>query len=145
MPIFLHLWLCKEVIIIIFIIIKICWQHGFYWLSLGKCPYWPLLMISPLDGIQCLHRADKYRFLLVEQHWCVHVLESIRECLLWVYPYFSSSASHVLFRCFASWEVSSHIAKVLLDSASGICSKWHAASLCNSYQVFKVLNSETIQ
>ena len=30
-------------------------------------------LVSPLDNIQCLHRADECKFLLVDQHWCVHV------------------------------------------------------------------------
>ena len=32
--------------------------------SLTLCPYWSLLLASPLDGIQCLHRANEYKFLL---------------------------------------------------------------------------------
>ena len=35
------------------------------------------LLTSLLDGIQCLLRANEYKFLLVGQHWCVHVWESI--------------------------------------------------------------------
>ena len=30
-------------------------------------------MISHLDGIQCAHIADGCKFLLVSQHWHVHV------------------------------------------------------------------------
>ena len=33
----------------------------------------PSLLVNPLAGIQCLHRADKYRFLLISQYWCVNV------------------------------------------------------------------------
>ena len=32
-----------------------------------------LLLVSPLDGIQYLYRADEYKFLLVSQHWHVYV------------------------------------------------------------------------
>ena len=35
------------------------------------CPYGPSFSISPLDDIQCLHRADE--FLMVTQHSCVCV------------------------------------------------------------------------
>ena len=40
------------------------------------CLYWPSLLVGPLDGIQCLHRADGYKFLLVSQHWWVSMCRS---------------------------------------------------------------------
>ena len=33
------------------------------------CPYQPLLLVSLLDGIQCMYWADHCKFLLVNQHW----------------------------------------------------------------------------
>ena len=39
-------------------------KHGFFSLSLAICPYQPLVLINPLDGIQCPHRADECKFLL---------------------------------------------------------------------------------
>ena len=41
------------------IIIKSCQQHRFICRSLTICPYRTLLLASPLDYIQCLHRADE--------------------------------------------------------------------------------------
>ena len=55
------------------------------------------------------HRADVNRFLLVSQHWLIHVLGSIEEHHSWVFPCFSSSVLHVLFVLlgwFLWWEVS---------------------------------------
>ena len=40
-----------------------------------------------LDGTQSTHRPDVCNFLLVGQHWCVHVWESIGERCLRVPPY----------------------------------------------------------
>ena len=61
------------------IIIKPCQLHGFSWLPFNLCPYWPLLLASPLDSTQDPYRTDKYKVLLVSQHWCVYVWESIQE------------------------------------------------------------------
>ena len=36
-------------------------------------PYWSSLLVSPRDGTQCSHRADKCKFLPVHPHWCNHV------------------------------------------------------------------------
>ena len=41
--------------------------------------YYSLLSVGPLDSIQCLHRADVYKSLLVSQHSYVYVLEFIKE------------------------------------------------------------------
>ena len=43
---------------------KVCWQYRFSWLFLTIHPYQPSLLISPLGGIQCPHRADEWKFLL---------------------------------------------------------------------------------
>ena len=40
--------------------------------SIAICLYQLSLLVSPLDGILCLHRGDKLKFLLVDQHLCVH-------------------------------------------------------------------------
>ena len=34
--------------------------------------YQPLVRVGSLDGIQCPHRADECKSLLVGQHWCVY-------------------------------------------------------------------------
>ena len=53
------------IIIIIIIMIKACWQHRFPWLflSLTIHPYRSLLLVSLLDIILYLIRADEYEFL----------------------------------------------------------------------------------
>ena len=58
---------------IIILIFKACWQHWFLWLSLAIHFYQQSFLVSPLDGIQCLHRTDECKFLRVSQHWCAHV------------------------------------------------------------------------
>ena len=58
-------------------------------LNLSRHPFnRPLLSVNSLDSIQCLHRADACRFLLLDEHWCG---ESI-----WVLPYSNSCARHFL-------------------------------------------------
>ena len=69
-------WIFSYIYMII-IVIKACRQHGFLWLSLSLSPF-----IS-LDGTQCRHKADECKFLLVGQHQCAHVYESI-ERRLWL-------------------------------------------------------------
>ena len=44
---------------------KVCWQHRFFWHSLIIHPYWPSLLVNPLDTTQCLHTSDKSKFLQV--------------------------------------------------------------------------------
>ena len=44
-----------------------------------------------------VRRDDPYNFLLVGQHWCVHVKELTRERHLWIRPYFTSRSHHFLF------------------------------------------------
>ena len=68
------------------IIIKVCWQHGFLWFSLAIHPSQSLQLVSLLFVIKCPHRADECKFLLVSQHWCVHVQKSIWGHSLWVQP-----------------------------------------------------------
>ena len=56
--------------------------------SLAICSDWPSLLLSPLDGIQCLYRADESMFLLVNQCWCVYRRTSLLSLslLLQLYP-----------------------------------------------------------
>ena len=91
---------------IIIIIIKACWHHLFFWISLTIYPYQPSLLLSLPDGILCPHRADECNFLLVNPNWCIHVEESKGESRLWIPPYFSINAQHVLFM---RWEVNGNI------------------------------------
>ena len=60
-------------IIIIIIIIKACWRHGFLWYSLSIRSYRLSSLVSLLDGIRSPHRVNKCNFLLVGQHWCVNM------------------------------------------------------------------------
>ena len=71
-------------VFIIIITIKSRWQHGFPWLSIR--PYHPSLP----NYIQCPHRANVNKFLLVGQLKHVHVLRSLEERHRWVHPDFSS-------------------------------------------------------
>ena len=64
-------------IYIIIIIIKACWHHRSLSFSFVMHPNWPLLLLSPPDGIQGLHRANECKFLLINQHWWVCIMESI--------------------------------------------------------------------
>ena len=59
-----------------------------------------LLWVSPLDGIECLHRADESKFMLVSQNLYVHYYKPGEKCHVGVNPYFTSSGLHVL-----SWMV----------------------------------------
>ena len=108
------------IIIIIFSIIKVCQQHRFLWLPLIIPPSQTLLLAGPQDCIKCLHIADEYKFWLVSPNWCVHVQESIGECYLWVYLFFSNSVLHVLLILlgwFVRWEVSGCTAADLKGTA----------------------------
>ena len=69
-------------------------------LSLTIRPYRPSLSAGLPDYILCLYRAVVGRFLLVGQHWHVHVKRSIREYHSRVRPCFSSSVLHALFVLF---------------------------------------------
>ena len=66
----LFIYLHLQVIIVI-ILNRIYEYRGFLWLTID--PYLLSLLVSPLDGIQCLYRTDESMFLLVGQIWCVHV------------------------------------------------------------------------
>ena len=62
--------------------------------SLSIRPDQSLPMVSPLNSVQCPPRVHICNFLLIYQHRCVHVLESIGEYRLCVDPYFTSSVLH---------------------------------------------------
>ena len=95
------------IIIIIIIIIKACWQHGFPWLFLSLSlfiairPYWPSQFVSPLEGSQCLHRADNFFSSCLSAHtsgW-----KSVRELHLSVRPYFACMSCLFYFDDFRDW------------------------------------------
>ena len=44
-------------------------RHVFLWQSLSINPYEPVILKSPKDNIQCPLKADKCKFLLVDQLW----------------------------------------------------------------------------
>ena len=94
--------------------IKSRWQRGVPWLFLDILPYHPSLLVDFIDYNQCLYRFDVCRSLLVGQPWRIHRQQSIREYT--VFPYFISSASHVLFVFlwwFVRWKLSEGITSVL--------------------------------
>ena len=55
------------------IIMMLCSQYGFPWLSLAFRPYYPSLPPGPLESILCLYRALVGKFLLVGQHVLVRM------------------------------------------------------------------------
>ena len=64
-------------------------------------------------SIELMHVS---KYLLVDQHWCVHTLKSIGERSSWVRPCFISNLLHVLYVLLGwivRWEVSGHTATVL--------------------------------
>ena len=50
-------------------------------LSLSLCPYHPSLLVGLPNNILSPQRANVIKSLLIGQHWHVHVLGSIEECL----------------------------------------------------------------
>ena len=116
------------------IIIIIC-LHTFHhhqiallaWLSLTLSLHLSLSSIAavrffrlyPESALSCRN------FLLVGQHWHIHVKGSIGECHLWLYPCLSSNVPHVLFillERFLRWEVSGGKAVILWHVTSRIYS-----------------------
>ena len=63
----------------IIIIVKWWQRHEYPWFSLAIRPYRLSFWESRLGGVQWLYTADEYKFLLVDEHWCVYALESIKE------------------------------------------------------------------
>ena len=87
-------------------------------LSLFLRPYHPSSPAVLLNYILCPQRADVDKFLLVGQHWHVHVKGSIEERHLWIRPCFSCSVLPLLFvlrRLFFWWEVSGRSVGVSLE------------------------------
>ena len=124
---------------IIIIIIELCRQHGVSWLFLAIHPYHTLFMVGLLTGIECQHRVDECKFLLVGQHWCAHILVSLRGHCLWVCLNLFSRASHnvfVLLGWFVRWEAGGCTVAVLWGAASRICWKQQIAFLCSSHLTF---------
>ena len=87
----------------------------------------------------CEHRTDKCKFLLVDQHRSINVLESIGERHSCVRRYFYSSTQHV----FSTWswsfirkEENGCTTAVFYGTASWICSKEHVTSLYSSTITF---------
>ena len=58
-----------------------------------------LPFVGLLDYILYPYKAAFGNFLLVSQHWDIHMKGPIGEYYLWVNPYFSSSVQHALFVC----------------------------------------------
>ena len=129
-------------IYIFIIIIKLCLARNFLTLSLSlfisldihPCPLF--LLLGPPGCIQFQHRANVCKFLLVGQHWHVHVLVSIKEHGLWFRLYFTPLVVAHMFGFFVRWEVGARTAAVLGNIASRICSRQHAAFLLSSYLAF---------
>ena len=69
---YLESWRVVVVVVVIIIMIKKAYQqHKFPGLSLAILSNQSLLLASLLDGIQCQHKADECKFLLVS-HMGVH-------------------------------------------------------------------------
>ena len=103
-------------IIIIIIIIKSCWCMASF-------------LIGPPDSIQCPHRADVCKFMLVGLHWCAHI--STGERRLCVRPCFTDNVKYILLVLqgwFVRWEVSGRRTTVLKGAVSRICSKMHTVT-----------------
>ena len=79
----------------IIIIILLCHQHGYPWLSLATSPYRSLLLAGPQDYIPYFHRTAVGRFELVALILLGHVRGPIGEHHLWASPCFSRSVLHV--------------------------------------------------
>ena len=60
-------------------------------------PYHPSFHAGLPDYILSPHRSVGGKFLLIDQHWHVHINGPVGEHPLWVCPCFSSSVLHVLF------------------------------------------------
>ena len=87
----------------------------------------PSLLVIPLDSIQCPHRADECKFLLMNPCLVVH-----RKTLL--------MNSFLLHQQWPAYLV--HLSEmrgtvaILYDAVSRIYSKQHAVPLCSSHQNF---------
>ena len=101
-------------------------------------PSVPIIQANLLICILYLQRADISKSLLINQHWHIHVQESIKS-YFWVHPCFSSSALHVLFillEWFVRWEAGSCTITVLWGIAYRFFSRRYTAFLGNSHLAF---------
>ena len=92
-------------------------------LTLSICLKYSSHPTSPLDYTLCQYKAVVGQFLLVGQHWHVHVKGSRGERHLHVRPCFPSNIPRVLFISFKSfcwWEVSGRTALFSCGNASRI-------------------------
>ena len=128
----------KKNLIDIIIIFKSHRQHRLFWLSLAIHPYRPSLLES-LDCIQCLHRADLTKSLLIGLQWHAYARVSIREHRLWVHLSSTSRALHVLLvflESFLRWEVGDRTIVILCSTSSMIFSRQHPAFLHSFHLYF---------
>ena len=110
-----------------FIIIKIkeCWQYGFPWLSLSRCPSLLFIALGKFSWcIQYLHRADECKSLLISQ--LMRKSPSKKSMYFYFYICIQLVLLVLLVR-FARQEVSGRTAAVSLVLSSRICSKQHLA------------------
>ena len=106
---------------------KAFWLRRFLWLSLFIHPYQSSHFVSLSDGTWCLHWANAYKFLLV----CPCVGINKRTSLI---MFVLTSTEYLTHR---SWMVCEMGVKWPYNyAACKICSKQHAASLCNSHLAF---------
>ena len=92
----------------------------------------PSIPISLLCSIQCLHRANLYKFLLVCPSVGVH--RTSLTCLSLLHQKFLACLIH--FTLIMKWKVHGCIAAALRGATSKICSEQHTSFLCSSHQAF---------
>ena len=92
--IYIYIYIYYTIYIYIYVCVCVC-VFAFVWV----CKSYTKVFVSPLDGPQCMHRADEYILFLVDQHRCVHVYMSIKISLV-ISSYFSSNANHIFFFIF---------------------------------------------
>ena len=127
----------RSILVLFYVNISSNYHHPHQVLRIAIRPKWPSILAGPLDWIQCPHRADICKSLLIVQHLQVHMQESIKECCLLVGLCFSSSAQYVtLFIWFVRWEFSDSTTAALCDAASKICSKQHVVFLFSNHLTF---------
>ena len=89
----------------------------------------PSYMACLPHSTKCLHSVDKSNFLLVDQHWCVHMLQSSK-----VHPPFLVVPSTLPF-FYSKWDGRQVSVQQLCcrNLHSRICSKQYAAYMCSSH------------
>ena len=115
---------------------KYCY-HWFPWHSLTIHPYQSSLLAGPLYGIQCPHRADEYKSLLVaitgvSMHWSPQKN--------FVYEFIPTSPAVPTMPCLSYLDNLWDGRQVLYNSCIAECCfqdlEQHAAYLNNSHRVF---------